>query len=432
MSDNPRLTAVRALTRVLDRGQTLDQVLPSGTAPLVRELVAGSLRHHFSLNHRIDELLTRPLRKKDIDVRALLTVGAYQILHTRIPDHAAVKETVDCTRALKKPWARGLVNAVLRNLPPATEEWPPDAHWDHPHWFINATRNSLPAHWSEVLRANNTRAPLSLRVNGSRGSRSEFRAELDQAGIEHRLEPVADALTLARPRPVAELPGHAAGRCSVQDVGAQLAAGWLPCRPGDRLLDACAAPGGKGFHCLERNPGVDLKMLEVADARVVHLREEAVRLGHERVDIQAADATRLDWWDGLEFDGILLDAPCSGSGTVRRHPDIKVLRARRDLEPLKALQASLLRNLWYTLRPGGHLLYCTCSLFHDENDAAIDDFVIGRSDANVVPLAPPEGLNGVAMTHGWQGLPTEDGMDGFYYSLLHKTHKRDAGSFTAD
>ena len=355
---NARLQAVRALQAILGNGRTLDQALDATTAPLVRELVCGTLRRYFSLQQRLDDLLTRPLRAKDLDVRCVLLIGAYQRLHTRIPDHAAVAESVNCALSLKKPWARGLVNAVLRNLPEPTEEWDPAALLDHPHWFINHTRNSLPEHWQNVLDANNQRAPMTLRVNLARNSAADYQAALRAANIGFSTGAAPETLTLDRPRPQARLPGYAEGLFAVQDAGAQFAAPLLEAAlpRSAQVLDACAAPGGKGFHLLERRPDVRLTAQDISATRLDTLRQEAARLGHDCAIVEADSSAA---GVALRYQAVLLDAPCSGSGTVRRHPDIKVLRREADIAAAAALQARLLRALWSQLQPGGHLLYCT-------------------------------------------------------------------------
>jgi len=452
MSDNPRLQSVRALEKVYRKGLTLDQVLPQKTHPLVREIVSGTLRHHFSLSERIDELLTRKLRSKDTDIRCLLLIGAYQLLHTRIPDHAAVAETVACVRGLKKPWAKALVNAVLRNLPEQTEEWSPAAIYDHPHWFINTLRNSLPEHWEDVLHANNTRAPMTLRVNSAKTDIVSYKQSLADAHIEFSEGALAETLVLKAPKPQEKLPGFSAGLVAVQDAAAQLAV--LLSNPNDnaRVLDACAAPGGKGFHLLERNPNINLHMQNNAKARIATLTQQAERLGHSKAlairhfdSLQARQPANTDQTaSGELYDLILLDAPCYGSGTVRRHPDIKVLRDQLDLRQLNHTQSGLLDALWTHIAPNGRLVYSTCSLFQEENDAIIRAFLdrhAGNSPAQrsndsaqptpgTTPLCSPQigdiapripqhaSVPGIATEFGWQTLPSEGGGDGLYYCEL--------------
>jgi len=475
VTDNPRLLAVRALTDVYRRGLTLDQVLPVDTSPLVRELVTGTLRHHFSLSQHVDELLTKALRSKDTDVRALLLLGAYQLLHMRIPDHASVAETVACTKAIKKPWAKGLVNAVLRKLAAGRSnadtkavqaDWPAAARQDHPQWFIEALRDSAPEHSSQILTANNSRAPMTLRVNQAKITPTDYAELLDKAGIAFRAGALPETLHLQEPRKQTSLPGFADGLVAVQDGAAQLAAAFaVACLTDSRqqqtaarpleVLDACAAPGGKGFHLLERTQatGVDvaLTMQDIAQGRVDTLREQATRLGHAQhpaLTINAADSSKAA--PRATYDLILLDAPCSGSGTVRRHPDIKVLRQKQDITALNDTQLALLSAQSTQLRPGGWLIYCTCSLFREENDAIIRAFLrrFERSDGThaatqsagspanslgasqhqprVSPLLPRlvERFCGHALTpgirteFGWQTLPTIDGGDGLYYCVL--------------
>ena len=437
MADNPRLQAVNALLNVIGKRKTLDQILYAETQPLVRELVSGSLRHYFSLSQRIDELLTRKLREKDLDVRCLMLVGAYQLLHTRIPDHAAVAETVGCTKALKKPWAKGLVNAVLRNLPSPNEEWSPAALHDHPHWFINLLRNSLPDHWLGVLNANNTRAPMTLRVNQAKVSPASYRELLENKGLDCNQGAMPETLNLEKPLSQKKLPGFADGLVAVQDAAAQLAAIVANPKPNQRVLDACAAPGGKGFHLLEGHlpeghlpeglGGINLVMQDISENRITTIHEQAQRLGHSANDalqIRRCDSAQPGNADSDSlYDLILLDAPCSGSGTVRRHPDIKVLRNAEDLQALNNTQSALLDALWPQLAPGGRLIYSTCSLFQEENDAIIGAF-IDRSGPGVTlgdlqARVPNHELTPyVAMRHGIQTLPTVDGGDGLYYAEL--------------
>lgn len=432
VADNPRLLAVNVLVNVIGKRKTLDQLLDAETQPLVRELVSGSLRHYFSLSQRIDELLTRKLRAKDLDVRCLMLVGAYQLLHTRIPDHAAVAETVGCTKALKKPWAKGLVNAVLRNLPPPNEEWSPAALQDHPHWFINLLRNSLPEHWLDILTANNTRAPMTLRVNQRKVSAADYRELLKNKGLDSKPGALTETLNLVKPLSQNKLPGFDEGWVAVQDAAAQLAAVVASPGPNQRVLDACAAPGGKGFHLLERHRPegqgeIRLVMQDISENRINTIHEQARRLGHSANDslhIRQSDSSQPIDGDSQSFyDLILLDAPCSGSGTVRRHPDIKVLRSAEDLQTLNSTQSALLDALWPRLAPGGRLIYSTCSLFQEENDAIISAF-IDRSGHELtlgdLPSRVPnhELTPYLATRHGIQTLPTVDGGDGLYYAEL--------------
>ena len=417
--------------QVHQQGLTLDQVFSNDTTPLVRELVSGTLRHYYSLSAQVAAYLEKPLRQKDADLQWLLLLGSYQLLHTRIPSHAAVSETVACTAKLKKTWARGLVNAVLRavsssdnttNAPTPTPSDPSaaSAQFDHPDWFIEQTRMALPEHWQSVLAANNTRAPMSIRVNPRKCTPGDYQKKLVAQNIDAQPGHISQPETLTLSAPIAQrtLPGFDQGEVAVQDSGAQLATSLVNPPAGARVLDGCAAPGGKAFHLLEQFPDIKLLLLDSSLARTNTTRREAERLGHERdCEIKQADATELAWWDQQPFDLVLVDAPCSGSGTVRRHPDIKLLRCADDLPALADLQGQLLNNLWRTVAPGGTLLYSTCSLFVAENDEVVGLFLASNPDAKTVTLSMPEG---VPMAHGWQTLPSEGGGDGFYYAKLTK------------
>lgn len=425
-----RARAAALLDRIIVRKETTDQVLEGAPAdPSLREILYGCLRHYFSLSNAVERALRHPLRVKDHDLKCLMIVGVYQLNYMRIPPHAAVNETVAATRPLGKPWAKALVNAVLRNAPAPNAE----RSFEHPAWMRRLLERAYGELAPAIMIANNERAPMTLRVNRLRTSPEAYRSMLDAAGIASRSPQAgsrdgvgwgAETLTLLEPLPVAELPGFSDGLVAVQDAGAQLAApllaaadaGLAPGGPG-RLLDACAAPGGKLFHLLEREPGVAAVALESSRTRLDLMAREASRLGHTDFASHCADATGLDWWDGEPFDRVLIDAPCSGSGTLRRHPDIKLLRQAADLSRYAALQARLLANLWQTLRPGGTLLYCTCSLFPMENDEVIGRFLSAQTEARADALTLPTGQ---ATRYGWQLLPIDCDTDGFYYARLRK------------
>lgn len=391
----------------------------------------GSLRHYFSLSAAVEPWLRQPFRSKDLDVLQLLIVGAYQLHHTRVPDHAAISETVNACGRLGKPWARGLVNAVLRRCQEERDANPDEAPaFEHPEWLESRLRAEYGAAAEALMTANNQRAPMTLRINARRVDPADYQARLADAGIHGRppaLEssgavPTATApgpatWVLEAPTPAALLPGFEEGLVAVQDAGAQFAAPLLAPAPGQRVLDACAAPGGKLFHLLEHCPGAELTAVEQNPERLEHLLTEARRLGHQGFTAVAGDATRLDWWDGQPFQRILLDAPCSGTGTLRRHPDIKVLRGASDVARHQELQHRLLANLWHVLEPGGSLLYCTCSVLAEENDDVIGSFLARQADARLDPVRL---ASGAATRHGWQLLPTNPDTDGFYYALLRK------------
>ena len=414
-----RARAARAVDAVRRKGRPLDELLGPGTPPLVRELAFGTCRHFFSLRSDADARLSEPLRERHQDVYALLLVGLYQLRHLRIPDHAAVSETVAAARVLGKPWARALVNGVLRSAtrspaPPAADE----ERWEHPAWLIEALRAAWPDDHAALLDANNTRAPMAIRVNRAKNDVMAYRALLDAGGFAHRPGLAPASLVLETPTTATRLPGYDRGWAAIQDDAAQLAATLLSRGKGARVLDACAAPGGKTFAMLESNPTVSLTALDASDARLGRLRAEAKRLGHEPAQILTGDATGTAWWDGTPFDAILLDAPCSGTGTLRRHPDIKVSRTPADVRAASRLQRALLDGLWRVLSQGGSLLYCTCSVLPEENDAVIEGFLAATPDASPVS---PDAPWGRPTAHGRILLPSPGGPDGFYYARLVKT-----------
>lgn len=406
------------MARVL-RGRSLSQALEDARGhperALVFELAHGAIRRHPSLLEAIDERVRRPL--KDPEVRAALLIGAYQLRHTRIPPHAAVSETVDSVRALGKTSAARLVNAVLRAIaraPPAPRTRA--AALDHPDWLIERVRADWGGDAEAILRACNEPAPMALRVNVVRSAPDAYADALARAGFPARPGRFPETLVLGRPMPRDRLPGFAEGLVSVQDENAQLAAHLVGAAPGERVLDACAAPGGKALHIAELAPGARLEAIDIDEAQSAFARSEAERLGHA-VEFRPGDASRLDWWDGVPFDRVLLDAPCSGTGTLRRRPDIKLLRRPEDLPRQARAQAGLLDSLWRTLRRGGTLLYCTCSILAQENDDVIASFLERTADAQPGDLGGdwgrPTGL-------GRQTLPSPGAGDGFYFARLVK------------
>lgn len=423
-----RAAAAGVIAGVL-AGRSLDALLAGAQArvaerdrPLLAQLCYGTLRLAPRLDALAGQLLDRPLRRKDRDVHALLLLGLYQLSDTRIPDHAAVAETVAATRDLGKPWARGLLNAVLRRFQRERAELEaalaPAARAAHPDWLFAAMAAEWPDALDRLVAANNSQPPLTLRVNRQHLGRDAALAALAAAGIEASPGRLSeDAITLARPCPVEALPGFAEGDLSVQDEAAQLAAVLLAPRDGDRVLDACAAPGGKACHLLELAPGCELTAVDVDAARLARVRENLDRLGFsaQLVAGDAADPALLDGSD--PFDCILVDAPCSGSGVVRRHPDIKVLRRDADAGQLAARQGAILAGCWARLAPGGRLLYATCSLLGAENDGVVGPFLAGHADARE---CTPAVAGAERTAHGYQLLPAVDGTDGLFYALLAK------------
>lgn len=431
---------------VVQDGQSLSQCLPGllAQAPaidraLVQELAYGSLRWRFRLEAQLRQLLKQPLKRKDQDIAALLLVGLYQLAYTNIPAHAAVHTTVETVRATGKRWAVPLANAVLRNyqrqreqLDAAVRTRPDECH-AHPAWLVEALRQDWPQDWQAVLIANNARPPLALRVNLRRGSLADYCTQLQAAGLESVPLRHSDAgLCLRQAVGVERLPGFMEGAVSVQDAAAQLAAPLLDVRPGMRVLDACAAPGGKTAHILERTPELaELTAVELDNARARRIEENLQRLGLA-ARIVIGDAAQPDgWWDGRPFERILLDAPCSASGVIRRHPDIKSLRRPGDIDALVATQARLLDALWPLLAPGGMLLYATCSVLRRENEQQIAAFLQRQPQAQELRIDAEWGR---AVAQGRQILPGEAvaahddsdmGMDGFYYAGLIKRGEGD-------
>jgi len=425
-----RAAAARAVDAVIHHGRSLDAALavdelPPRDAALARNLAFGTIRHHLRLEARVATLLSKPLRKRDRIISALLEVGLFQFEETRVPDHAAVSATVDATRLLGRPKLSGLVNAVLRRA--RREPWTPAdraAKTLHPDWLLEQLKVDWPDDWEAVVNANNARAPMWLRVNARRTSVDAYRRLLAAADIEaDRYAATPDALRLKEPVAVATLPGFDEGVVSVQDGGAQFAGDWLASLDGRRFLDACSAPGGKAAHWLERSEGTpDLTCIDVDAERAESIRTLMSRLGLTAT-VKTADAADLSsFFDGRPFDAILLDAPCSASGVIRRHPDIRLLRRADDIPRLAALQRSILEALWPALRPGGHLLYVTCSVLRAENELNVAAFLERTPDASENEVLHNNNARDVMrrLACGYQILPGTDGMDGFYFACLSK------------
>ena len=428
-----RGAAHAALLRVLGKHQPLSGALDAACKfmgdererGLARELAFGVTRWLPRLSAVLSRLLDRPLNRRDLDVEAVLLLGLYQLGYTRIPPHAAVAESVSMAAALGKPWAGGLINAVLRRFQREREallahiNTDETARYSHPGWLISEIRNAWPEEWRDILTNNNAHAPMTLRVNARRHGRENFLSTLHSAGIAADAAAFTDfGLVLRTPVDVTALPGFADGSVSVQDAAGQLAAPLLELKPGLRVLDACAAPGGKTAHILETEPGLDeLVALDVSEDRLARVRRTLSRLALECTVIHGDAAKPDTWWDEMPFDRILLDAPCTATGVIRRHPDIKLHRRPEDLPRLEKIQSSLLDALWPLLARGGMLLYATCSILPRENRDRISRFLKSRADAELRPIKAPWGR---AEEAGRQILTGELGMDGFYYALLVK------------
>jgi len=434
---NVRLQALNILLQVIQHNRSLDSVLDKslqqrqvGTVTqdkhvaFLKALCFGVMRWWPRLQAIEQGLLGKPLADKHQDVRLLIWLGIYQLEYMRTADHAAVSETVACTQAIKKQWAKGLVNAVLRRFQRERDkvlvslENDPIASTAHPAQLLAQLQQAWPNDWPSIVEQNNARAPMSLRVNQSLISRADYLNRLQQAGIAaNPVEGIDSAVVLDNACPVETLPGFNDGLVSVQDAAAQLAATLLMAQPGQRVVDACAAPGGKTCHLLEQVRDIDLVAVDSKAWRLQRLEDNLQRLSLS-CRLQVANAIELEsWWDGQPVDRILLDAPCSGSGVIRRHPDIKWSRQKLDIEQLLATQGQLLRALWQTLKPGGVLLYATCSILPEENHQQIARFLDEIDNAEEMAI---EANWGCPMSHGRTILPGEKGMDGFYYARLRK------------
>lgn len=430
---NGREAALEALVQILGRGRTLTSCLPevsnritdSRDRSLAQELAYGVLRWLPQLDAILARQLKKPLSGRHLDIRAALLLGLYQLVHTRIPAHAAVAETVALGAMPNKPWAKGLINGVLRsylrNRVPTMADLgrQQEALYAHPRWLIDATHRAWPQAWNNILAENNQRPPMTLRANARRNDRTTYLKQLAAANIDAYAAPhTPHGITLAAPSDVNALPGFAEGLVSVQDGAAQLAAPLLDLKPGQRVLDACAAPGGKTAHMLECEPQLaSLLAIDHDTQRLEQINNTLKRLGLRAELAVGNAAVPKTWWNGDPFERILLDAPCSATGVIRRHPDIKVLRRPDDLGPLIEHQATLLEALWPLLAHGGLLLYATCSVLPQENTAQIARFLAQHPDARERGIDAPWGH---AVTPGRQILPGADGMDGFFYALLEK------------
>lgn len=427
-----RAAAIKAVGRVIGAGESLSVALPRELAllapperGLAAELAFGALRNGPRFERLIAHLMKRPLRVRAPAVHAALLIGMHQLYETRVAPHAAIAETVEAVRALAGEWAVGLVNAVLRRVQRDGEKLreqfahDPEFVHSHPRWLLDVFRHDWPADWPALVVAGNARAPLTLRVNVRRGSREAYAARLTAAGFVHESHPFArDALLLAAGGEPTALPGFADGDVSVQDAAAQLACDLLDLKPGLSLLDACAAPGGKLAHALERQEA--LARVVAVDADPTRLERVATNLArlHLAATLVAGDAGEpAAWWDGRPFERILLDAPCSATGIIRRHPDIKLLRRAKDVDAAAATQARLLDALWPLLAPGGRLVYATCSVVEREGARQIARFVARTADALALPLAVPWGR---VSGFGRQILSGDSAMDGFFYAVLIK------------
>ncbi|SEL35573.1 16S rRNA m(5)C-967 methyltransferase [Colwellia chukchiensis] len=434
MAQNLRAVAARCIYAVVDKGRSLADELPSQLSKiaekdkgLLQELCYGVLRHLPELEHDVRDFIKKPLTGKQRVGHFLMLVGIYQVKYTRVPDHAAFNETVSACKPLKCEHLKGVINGVLRNF---QRQQTNASHvtnnskniadaivYNHPSWFIKKIQTAYPEQWQALLAANMQRPPMWLRVNQRHHSVEQYIALLTAADIEHqRLDESSGAIQLTHAVDVNKLPGFQLGWVSIQDAAAQQAAGLLNCQAGDNVLDCCAAPGGKTCHILEQCPDIKaMTAIDIEASRLTRVEENLNRLNLSAQVIAGNAATPQQWWNGELFDRILLDAPCSGTGVIRRHPDIKWLRKAQDIEALTALQQEILKNIWSLLKPGGTLLYATCSVLPEENSEQVQRFVNETPDAKHVAIS--ENSTDI----GWQILPNMAAMDGFYYAKIVKT-----------
>jgi 16S rRNA (cytosine967-C5)-methyltransferase len=433
---NPRQLALQSLLLVIGKGRSLDDALANilvktpdldaRDVALCRELANGVCRYYYALQYLLKPRLRKAFKPKDLDLEIILLIGMYQLLMMRVDDHAAVNESVKLTLHQKKSWAKGLVNGLLRQL--IRDEVTIDslsADNSYPEWINHKLAADWPEHSAEILKAGNQRAPMALRVDLSQRTREQQIEIMHEQGIAADIHPlVASAIVLDKPCSVSNIDGFESGVVSVQDAAAQLAADLLDCKPGMRVLDACAAPGGKSAHILQACEDVTLVAIDKDESRLELIEQNLQRIGSQvnfrQVQLKCGNATEPGaWHDGELFDRILADVPCSASGVIRRHPDIKLLRRDDDIPNLVLQQQAIVLALWPLLKPGGIMIYSTCSIFKDENEGQIAWFLDNHENCTV------NRLNSVQWGHkrpyGRQILPGQQGMDGFYYAKIHKT-----------
>jgi 16S rRNA (cytosine967-C5)-methyltransferase len=439
-----RQTSLKVLKQVFSgqslsavQSQTIDKLEDSRDRGLSNEIVNGVLRWRWRLEFIVSTLLAKPLKQKDIDVQLILLMALYELTECRTPDYAIINDAVDLVRKSGKKWAASLVNAILRRFTREKEDLlasidNDQANYSHPDWILDKIKKDWPDDWQRILQENNKRPAFWLRVNQLQNNVGQYKALLAEREIDCDFSALSDqAIKLVQGVDVRTLPGFNDGAFSVQDVGAQLTAELVDVGDTHRVLDLCTAPGGKACHLLERYAAMEqLIAVEIDEKRMRRVHENLQRLklsdatGQEsKAELIVADVCDYkDWWDGVQFDRILIDAPCSASGVIRRHPDIKTLRRESDIEQLMAIQASILSAAWQMLKPDGELLYVTCSVFKDENQNQISRFIevnaSGENDAIEVKINADWGKQ---CDHGRQLLPGEQDADGFYFCKLKKS-----------
>ncbi|HSG61698.1 MAG TPA: 16S rRNA (cytosine(967)-C(5))-methyltransferase RsmB, partial [Pseudomonadales bacterium] len=389
---------------------------------LVAELCYGVMRHLPQLEKRVADCLAKTFKGKQRIVHQLLIVGCYQLYFTRIPSHAAISETAEACRQLRFEGLVKVVNGVLRNIQRENSPLSTDSDtltYNTPGWLVKRLKEAYPDSWQQIIEQSHERPPMWLRNNRLSQTRAQYLDALAAQDIEATMGSSEDAILLASPKDVAILPHFHDGAASVQDGAAQWAATLLAPKANELILDACAAPGGKTCHLLELEPSIELVAVDFDEKRLARVQQNLDRLSLSAKLIHG-DAANIDaWWQGDKFDRILLDAPCSATGVIRRHPDIKWLRKNHDIEELAQLQQQILEHCWQWLKPGGTLLYATCSILPQENKQQIQAFLAKTPDAVLQPIANQLHPDDI----GWQITPGQDNMDGFYYARLYKaTH----------
>ena len=426
---NVRLIAVRIMTSLVRDGKSLAELLPAAQeqlevrdAAFLQQLTFGACRTSGWLEAIVTQLLKKPLRNKDTDVRMIIWLALYELGYMRTPDYAVTNSYVDLTKKIKKTWAKGLINATqrqfLRDKQSLTEKAKQISPYALPGWIESTVRKDWPDQADGLFDALNSRAPLTLRVNTRVTDRDRLMKKLADAGLDSETcQFVSTGIRLIEAPAVTSLPGFAEGEFSVQDQSAQLAAPLLDPKPGERVLDACAAPGGKSCHLLELQPELELHCLDENPERLKRVKQNLTRLDLQANIICADAADPNSWWDNKPYDAVLLDAPCSALGVLRRHPDIRLLRRQSDLRDLSQRQLGLMQSVWPLLKPGGRLIYATCSVLKRENEDCVGRFMEQMPDVSETQISADWG---VAVSHGRQILPGQDQADGFYYAVLHK------------
>ncbi|AZG71512.1 16S rRNA (cytosine(967)-C(5))-methyltransferase RsmB [Shewanella livingstonensis] len=424
---NVRALAAKAIYEVLEKGISLSVALPDQQQhlqngkdkALLAELCYGVMRQLPQLDKCVSDCLAKPFKGKQRILHQLLIVGCYQLYFTRIPAHAAISETAEACRQLRFDGLVKVVNGVLRNIQRQDAELNTDSdtlRFNTPAWFIKRLQHAYPDNWQAIIEQSHQRPPMWLRNNQQSQTRDSYLAALVQYDIPAQAGPSQDAILLDGAKDVAALPDFMEGAVSVQDGAAQWAATLLAPMAEELILDACAAPGGKSCHLLELAPDINLVAVDFDQKRLARVQQNLDRL-HLKAQLIHGDAADIpSWWQGQQFDRILLDAPCSATGVIRRHPDIKWLRKNSDIEELASLQKQILDHCWQWLKPGGTLLYATCSILPQENSQQIEQFLARTADASLVPIEQQTQLDDI----GWQILPGQDNMDGFYYARLVK------------